>query len=207
MIGIPCGRLFAAALAVFACGGAAAGWVDDPDAPGRAASVSFRPMASGTAVAVRPLDDSPLNLKIAARMTQALRERGLSVTDKATLLLEFETATESAASPLPRGAAVEPRRVDIGRERDLGRSDAVDARVDVYSNARSSLLTGVRRPDTDLRYVLRATLADRAGGPRIWEGWSEYGALASDDERIYAAMAVILAGMIGQTTEQRFSAE
>ena len=186
---------------------AAAGWSGEADAPGRAASVSYRAMQSGAPVAVQPLDNSPLNLKVAARLAEALRQRGVAVADDAPLVLEFETATEDiTVSPRRRGAPVEPRRVDIGRERDLGRGDAVDARVDLYSNTHNSVLTGVRRSDPGLRYVLRATLAERAGA-RLWEGYAEYGEIASD-ERIFAAMAPLLAGMVGQTTgERRFRAD
>lgn len=196
--------LFAAALMMFAARSVAASeWTDDRDGPGRAASVSYRAMQGGTAIAVRPLDNSPRNLTVAAALARALRERGLAVADDAPLVLEFATATESTAVSLPpRGRPADPRRVDIGRERDLGRGDAVDARVDLYSNTRSSVLTGVRKSDMGLRYVLRATLAERAGA-RLWEGHTEYREIASDDEHVFGAMAPLLAGMVGQTTGER----
>jgi hypothetical protein len=199
-------RLPFLALALFAhCG--AAELVDDSDGPGRAASVSYRAMPGDVAVAVQPLDNSPLNLKIAAKLAKALGERGVPVADDAPLLLEFETMTESAAPSRPRGSPVEPRRVDIGRERDLGRGDAFNARVDLYSNARSSVLTGVRKPDLGLRYTLRATLAERTG-PRLWEGYAEYGEAASSEEQVFDAMAPLVAGMVGQSTgERRFRAD
>ena len=194
-------------LALLTTAAAAAEWTEERDAPGRAASMSYRAMQDGSAVAVRPLDNSPLNLKIAASLAEALRKRGVAVADDAPLVLEFETVTEdTTVSPPRRGTLAEPRRVDIGRERDLGRGDAVDARVDLYSNTRNSVLTGVRRSDPGLRYALRATLGERAGA-RLWEGYAEYGEIASD-ERIFAAMAPLLAGMVGQTTgERRFRAD
>ncbi len=205
MIGARRTRLIAGALALLACG--AAEWTDDPDAPGRTASMRFHAIESGAPVSVQPLDNSPLNLKIAERLAKALRDGGIAVADDAPLLLEFETTTEDTAATPSRGAPSERRRVDIGRERDLGRSDAIDARIDVYSNTRSSLLTGVRTPDRGLRYVLRATLAER-GGPRLWEGYAEYGAAVSSDEQLFRAMAPLLAGMVGRTTgERRFRAD
>jgi hypothetical protein len=109
--------------------------------------------------------------------------------------------------PPPRGVPPEPRRVDIGRERDLGRSDAVDARIDLYSSSRSSVLTGVRRPESSVRYTLRATLSESAGA-RLWEGYAEYGEIVSDERRLFATMAPLLAGMVGQSTgERRFRAD
>lgn len=196
-----------------------AGWSEDADAPGRAASHSYRP-AQG-AIAVRPLDNSALNLDVAKRISDALRARGIAVADDAPLLLEFETQTESRVDD-HRGRAVdasrdvgigrrgpidEPGNVDIGRRRDLGRSDQVDARVDLYSTSRSSVITGVRRPDMGVRYSLRATLSE-ATGPRLWDGYAEYGEIASDEARLYAAMAPLLASMVGQSTgERRFRAD
>ena len=198
-------RWIAAALALLACGGAE--WTDDPGAPGRAASMRFHVIESGTPVLVRPLDNSPLNMKVAKQITKSLRERGMVIADDAPLRLEFETAIENTGATQSSSAPSEPRRVDIGRERDLGRSDAVDARVDLYSNTRSSLLTGVRKPDRGLRYVLRATLAGR-DGQRLWEGYAEYGEAASSDELLFDGMAELLAGMVGQTAgERRFRAD
>jgi hypothetical protein len=37
----------------------------------------------------------------------------------------------------------------------------------------------------------------------LWEGWAEYGAVARDAEQIFAAMAPLLAGMVGDTTGER----
>ena len=178
----------------------AAGWSDDPDAPGYAASQSYR--ASQGAIAVRPLDNSTLNLDIAKRLVDALRQRGVVVSDDAPLLLEFETQTESNAPRGKRGVLQPLPRVDIGRERDLGRSDSVDARIDAYSTSRNSLITGIRKPDISVHYSLRATLSERTG-PRLWDGYTEYGELVSDESRLYATMAPLLASMVGQNTGER----
>jgi hypothetical protein len=196
------------ALALLADAASAAEWTDERDAPGRAAATSYRAMQSGSAVAVRPLDNSPLNLKVAAELAQALRRRGIAVADDAPLILDFETATESAGVALPeRGRPWEPRRVQEGRDLGLRRGTEVDAHVDVFSTMHSSVLTGVRKPGMALRYVLRATLAERVGA-RLWEGYTQYGEIASDDERLFAAMAPLLAGMVGQTSgERRFRAD
>ena len=180
---------------------AAAQWSDDPDAPGWASSMSYRPTRA--AVAVRPLDNSKLNMELAQRFAEVLRQRGITVADDAPLLLEFETLTDSDA-PRNKPGALEPRReVDIGRERDLGRSDAIDARIDVLSNTRSSVVTGIRRQTITVHYTLRATLSERQG-PRLWEGNIEYGEIARDEAKIYAAMASRLAEMVGTTADRRF---
>ncbi|HEX2116282.1 MAG TPA: hypothetical protein VHM01_17905 [Alphaproteobacteria bacterium] len=198
-------RLIVAAAVLLACAGAE--WTDDRDVPGRAASMRFRAIDSGAAMAVRPLDNSPLNIELTAEIAKALRERGITVTDDAPLLLEFETATESSSMHEPQRVLPERPRVDIGRKRDLGRSDAIDAHIDLYSSSRSSVFTGVRRPEMAVRYSLRATLSERSGA-RLWEGYTEYGDIASDERRLYAAMAPLLASMVGQSTgERRFRAD
>ena len=181
---------------------ARAEWSEEADAPGRAASMRYRAIESGAAMAVRPLDNSTLNLELARQLADALRARGVTVSEDAPLLLEFETATESTKAREPLGVPLERRRVDIGRKRDLGRSDAIDAHIDLYSTSRSSVLTGVRRPEMTVRYSLRATLSERAGA-RLWEGYTEYGDITSDERRLFAAMAPLLASMVGESTGRR----
>lgn len=194
-----------AAVLLLATEALAADWSEEADAPGRAASQSYRAMQG--AIAVRPLDNADLAMEIAKRLADALRQRGITVSDDAPLLLEFETRTESSVHDVRREPRDAPRDVDIGRQRDLGRSDAVDARVDVYSSARSSILTGVRPPDRGMRYSLRATVSERTG-PRLWEGYTEYGEIATDEVKLYAAMVPLLASMVGQSTgERRFRAD
>jgi hypothetical protein len=191
----------AAILAVASTAAAAPEWSEDADAPGWASAMSFRTVQGP--IAVRPLDNSKLNLELVRRIADALRQRGITVADDAPLLLEFETLTDSNAPRGKRGALERRREVDIGRERDLGRGDAIDARIDVLSNSRSSLLNGVRRPDIAVNYTMRATLSQREG-PRLWEGYSEYGEVVRDENRLYAKMASLLAELVAVTGEGRF---
>jgi hypothetical protein len=179
----------------------AAGWSDDADAPGRGTAQSFTAMRG--AIAVRPLDNSTLNLDLAKRIAGALHRRGIAIADDAPLLLEFETITESNAPTGKRGVLQPLPRVDIGRERDLGRSDSVDARIDAYSTSRNSVLNGVRKPEIRVHYTMRATLADR-NGMRVWEGYTGYGELVGDEEKIYTTMAPLLADMVGANADRRF---
>ena len=189
------------AVLLWAAAASAADWSDDAGAPGHGAGQRFVPMQG--AIAVRPLDDSRLNLEVAKRIAEALQRRGIAVADDAPLLLEFDTRTDLQGTAEGRGPLHPLPRVDIGRERDLGRSDAIDARIDAYSTSRSSVLTGVRRPEIGVHYGMRATLSDRKGA-RIWEGYTDYNEVASDEARLYAAMAPLLAAMIGENADRRF---
>ena len=124
------------ALALLAAAASAAEWTDERDAPGRAAAMSYRAMPAGAAIAVRPLDNSPLNLKVAAELVQALRQRGIAVADDAPLDRSiFETATESVAVVAAASAAGRGIRggCEDGRDRDLGRSDARSMRMSTSS--------------------------------------------------------------------------
>ena len=202
------GSLRATALAaavLLSSAASAAEWSDEADAPGRAASHSYRAMQG--AIAVIPLDNSTLNIALARQIADALRARGIAVADDAPLLLEFETATESAAvARLQRDPSWETRRVREGRDLGIRRNTEVDAHVDVFSTMHSSVLTGVRKPAMGLRYVLRATLSERAGA-RLWDGYTNYGEIG-DEARVFAKMAPLLASMVGQSTgERRFRAD
>lgn len=179
----------------------AADWSDDADAPGWASSQTYRP--SRGAVAIRPLDNSDQNLELVPLFADVLRQRGIAVADDAPLLLEFETLTDSNAPRGKPGAIERRREVDIGRERDLGRRDSIEAHIDVLSNTRNSLLTGVHRPNNAVNYSLRATLSER-NGPRLWEGSIEYGEIVRDEKPLYAGMASRLAELVGTTAERRF---
>src|SRR5690242_4771345 len=97
----------------------AAGLSDDAEAPGHGSGLSFAPMRGP--IAVRPLDNSKLNLDVAERIADTLRKRGIDVADDAPLPLEFETSIDSAAPRGKRGTAEPPSGIDIGRNRDPGR--------------------------------------------------------------------------------------
>ena len=60
--------------------------------PGRAYGLAFQPLPAGAAFAVRALDDSAGNLRLARRFAEALRHRGRAVQPAlAPLTLNFET--------------------------------------------------------------------------------------------------------------------
>lgn len=195
----PAFRILALTAALVLLG--AAEWSDDANAPGWASSQSYRAVRGP--IAIRPLDNSDQNLELIPHFAEVLRQRGIAVADDAPLLLEFETQTDSNAPRGKPGAIEQRREVDIGRERDLGRSDAIDAHIDVLSNSRSTVLTGVRRRDNIVNYSLRATLSER-DGPRLWEGAIEYGEIVRDEKPLFAGMASRLAELVGTTSERRF---
>jgi hypothetical protein len=174
----------------------AADWTDDVFAPGRGAAQSFRPMQGP--VAVRPLDNSTLNLDVAARLTDELRRRGIAVADDAPLVLEFDTQTETGSPQAKRGILELPPAADPRRER----SGSADDSSDPDSTSRSR----VRRPDLNVRYSLRATVSERQG-QRLWEGYTDYGEIVRDENRLYSTMASLLASMVGANAEGRFNVD
>lgn len=175
----------------------AAELTNDTFAPGHAAAQRFGPIQG--AVAVRPLDNSPRNLELAARLADALRRRGIAVADDAPLLLEFETLTTADTSTARQGGLDAPHRFDFG----LGPG------IEPPSGAAELLPREKRRSPQSaysVRYTLRATVSNR-DGRRLWEGYTDYGEVVNDETQIYATMASLLAGMVGDNADGRFTAD
>lgn len=160
-------------------------------APGQLRATAFHPLPPAAAIAVRPLDDSPANLELRASMIAALVASGRALAaDSAGLVLEFESEVEGLAS------GREPRfgsGVTTNRETRL--------KLNMWSNNEDSVLTG-RAPGSErrgtVRYLLRATLAER-GGQRLWQGEAVYDRATADDMATLKAMAPKLIEALGRT--------
>jgi len=164
----------------------------DAGGPGQLHSTAFHVLPAGTAIAVRPLDDSPVNLDLRKVFIEALRarQRGLAA-DEGAVVLEFQSEIQGIKS------GREPlygRGVTTNRETRL--------RLNMWSNTEDSLLAG-RAPGSELRgsvrYVLRATLDDRRGGRRLWQGQAIYDRPTADDLATLKAMVSPLIDALGRS--------
>ncbi|HEX6980111.1 MAG TPA: hypothetical protein VF342_12500 [Alphaproteobacteria bacterium] len=166
----------------------------DPHAPGQARSVSFAPFPPELGVAIRPLDDSTVNLHLKDRFAAALAGRSVRVQEMpAPLVLNFETEVDQTFGRRTLG----PGEVQISNWES-------QARLNLWSSTRDSVLGAPR--DTirgTLRYVLIATLDDEQTGRRLWQGEASYAGAPADEAAALAAMVPILADQFGRTVRQR----
>ncbi|MGQ0662972.1 MAG: hypothetical protein ACT4P2_05190 [Pseudomonadota bacterium] len=168
----------------------------DPSGPGQLRSTAYADMPAGLAIAVRPLDNSPTNLRLKSSFISALGRRALGVKEPpARLVLNFETEVQQTG-----------RRADgpsLGEVR--GDRHDQEVRLNVWSTTRDSLLLGRQSQGTGatgVRYVLTATL-DESGGRRLWQGEVSYDGGPPDEFSALSALVPILVDEIGNTVRHR----
>jgi hypothetical protein len=168
-------------------------------APGLAYATSYSPIPSGTPISVRPWDNSAENQRVKLGFTEALKRRGVPLTDGQTsLILNFETEVDSLAVP-GAGPSSGPVRDRNGESR---------LRMSLWSSTQDSVLTGRRGEGDDdggsatTRYILRATLDDQSG-QRLWQGEATYTGVIMDETATFAAMAPILVDGFGQNVRPK----
>ena len=69
-----------------------AAWAQEPE--GLMNSVSFKPLPAGSVIRVRALDNSDYNLVLQADFESALRSKGYTVSQNASIIFTFETRNE-----------------------------------------------------------------------------------------------------------------
>lgn len=192
------GALFCLAAAPFAMAQSA----DDAPAEGLLNAMVFRPLPPGTAIAVRPLDNSDINLNLKAAFEQALRGRGIRTDDDAPVVLSFETRDVVGAwSDSGRRSIIELE----GRGGRMGGEDA-KARVNIYNSSRGGLLNegqGETNIVTHGRYRLEATLDDRANRKRLWQAWAESELGRYHGDELLAAMVPAIVENLGKTVSRQ----
>lgn len=161
-------------------------------------AVAFSPMPSNTPIAVRPLDDSDVNVRLKKMLEATLRSKGFNVDDKATLVMTVETRDE-VGSWTDQG-----RRSLIELQAKGGRDGGEDAQamLNIYNSTRGGLLnegrggTSIATPST---YRINVTVDDRNNGKRIWQGWTVADLGHGDRETLSKAMVPALMGHLGLT--------
>jgi hypothetical protein len=176
--------------------------------PGQVAARAFAAAPSPLAFTIEPGENSDENVALAGRLAREAAARGIDVRQEAGgLVLRFDTEirTPSAA----------PRQ-SFSREggnlsgQGAGAPDLPGSRDEV-TNMLSSGGDGVigGRPLSGanytrfLRYVINATLDDRATGRRIWQGHVSYDTSESDRAAMFVALAPVLAEQIGKSVQER----
>ena len=171
-------------------------------ADGLIIATSFQKFAPGSAIAVRPWDDSDANLKIQALIEKALREKGHQVSDTASLVLSFESL-----SVLGRWAVGDRRNIIEFQSQTGGAGGAQDdnARVllNLYTSDRGGALNPGEPPPNvqPIRYFIEVTL-DRPDGVRAWQGQASADLSHTDEPTLSAALIPPLIEQLGKTVRR-----
>ncbi len=171
--------------------------------PGRVTGRAFHPMARGAMIEVSPLDDRPENLRLAAEFRTELARAGLLLGDaKAPLRLSFD----SEVRPVSAGASAQRPADGAVTRGPAGPGDPGTTIPDRPVPRGSDNVA--RRAAPALRYVINATLDEREGGRRLWQGNVRYDDAEGDRARLLARLVAPLMTAFGQTQKGRsFSLE
>ena len=184
----------------------ATGLAQEGRPPGQVAARAFMTAPTPLALSIEPGDNTDENRALAQRLAKEAAGRGITVQPQgATLVLRFDTEvrTGSPGRPSysrPGGGLSDP---DSLTPAPPGSNGEV---TNMLSSRGGGIISG-RASGADysrfLRYVINATIDDRATGRRIWQGHVSYDTAESDRTAMFVALAPVLAEQIGKNTQER----
>jgi hypothetical protein len=183
---------------------------DEEPSPGVVIATSYAPVPRGSSIAVRPLDNTPNNVRLKALFTEALAQRAYQVAgDGSPLALNFETEAQQLGRGVAGAGQLEIREINSDsptRTQDIQtRRDESQFRIDIFASPGDGTRRGSRPGFAvgRLRYVLSATIDDQRTGQRLWQGEAIYDGFGAEEDVVLRALVPILSDEIGQTVRQR----
>jgi hypothetical protein len=165
-------------------------------------AVSFRPVPAGSAIFVRPLDNSDRNLILQKDFERTLKRKGYTVSKDADLIMTFETR-DAAGSWVGGG----PNRfVELSNNHDQSGTDAPRVRLNLFNSARGGLLNPDRkeatRTVTPSSFRIDVTIDNKTDGKRHWQGWSSADTGTGSSRQMTRAMIPVIVDGLGKTIKQ-----
>ena len=172
-------------------------------ADGQLNAVAFQPLPRGSALFVRPLDNSDHNLILQKDFERVLRQKGYTVSRDAALILTFET--RDTAGFWSGGGP--NRLVELSNNPDQTGIEAPSGRLNLFNSTRGGLLNPDRRELTQTvtpsSFRIDITIDDKSYGKRLWQGWSSADIGPGDNRKLTRNMIPILVNSLGQTVRQK----
>lgn len=165
-------------------------------------SVSYRPLASATAITVRPLDNSDRNMAIAAMFENALRKVGYTVAASAPLIFTFETRDEEGAWSDHGQRSM----IDFYGSGGNTTDEEAKVRLNLFDTGKGGVLnegrggTSVTTPAT---FRIDVTIDERDGGKRVWQAWAVAQLGQRSNRDLPPAMVPAIVGSVGQTVKRK----
>ena len=172
-------------------------------ADGTLNAVAYKPLPAGTALAVRPLDDSDDNMVLADDFKRALRAKGYAVADDAPLVLTFETRDEMGAWNNGGRRHI----VELTGTNATGSQETTKARVNLYDSATGGLFNKGSSQETEIvtrtSYRMDVSIDERKGGKRLWQAWATADLGAYEALPLLRAMVSPVTKAIGETVKRQ----
>jgi hypothetical protein len=165
----------------------------DVPGPGRVTTSAFAPVTV-TPIVVRPLDDSPDNMRLKTNIEAALSARRWRVAGpNAPLQLDFQIEYQPLGSNIP------------GSTRMVRPGPITEPEGAFRRGTRTENTVVIGEPPDGrggLRYVLSASIHDQKSGQQLWQGEASYDGVPSDEQAVLRAMIPILLDRIGKTVRR-----
>jgi hypothetical protein len=176
--------------------------------PGRVAARAFATAPAPLSLEIAPGDNTDENMALAQRIAKEAKGRGITVGSGSTAtILRFDSEVRTS-SPAPRqsysrqgGGSANP---DSSTPRPPGSPDEV---ANMLSSSGAGILSQRQPSGSDyerpLRYVINATLEDRATGRTLWQGHVSYDTTAHNRTAQFVALAPVLVEQIGKNLQEK----
>jgi len=163
-------------------------------------AVSYQPLPPSLRVEVRTFDDSDANLEIQREFENALRAKGINISDDAPLVFNFEVSDQLGMLSRSGDRYVFSFETSGGR----GGGENTEARVNVFNSQRGGLLNkgaGQGRVSKPSVYRMDVNIEDRSSGKRLWEAWAEADLVAGNNRDLTRRMVPVIVQRIGGTAK------
>lgn len=172
-------------------------------ADGTMSAVSYQPMPAGSALLVRPLDNSDHNMLLKADFERALRGMGYTISNDAKLVFTFETMDTAGAWT---GGGPNPF-VELSNNPDQTGIEAPRVKFNLFNTERGGILnpdrTEVTRMVTPSSFRIDVTIDSLTDGKRLWHGWSSIDIGAGDNREMTRSMVPVMVEGVGKTVRQQ----
>lgn len=166
-------------------------------------AVSYRPLPLGSAIFVRPMDNSDQNLTLQKDFENALRRKGYTISESADLILTFETRDAAGAWT---GGGPNPY-IQLSDNHDQTGINAPRVRFNLFNSSRGGLFNPDRiettRMVTASSFRIDANIDDKTNGKRLWQGWSTTDIGPGGARDLMRAMVPVLVNIVGQTVRRK----
>jgi hypothetical protein len=177
--------------------------ISGPRSEGLVSGVSFLPIPIGSAISVRPLDNSDSNLILQKDFELALKKRGFKIGSDEALVLTFETIDVSGAWV----GGGENFIIELSNHDDQSGIEAPRVHFNLFNSKRGGMLNFNRKEKTltvtPSSFQIDVTIDKKNNGNRIWHGWSSTTSHIGKNQENSRKMVSVLIKSLGQNISRK----